>query len=438
MKVRTLVIVFFFSLISYSQSVDVLAKEFITYLDVNVSKAYADYLDETFKAKVKESQLENIWKQLEGAYGNFIIGKFICIDSIGENKQVFIDCKFEKSSLIINSVFNSSKKIVGFFIVAEASCEKKEYLNPSYVKQKRFNETEMSFRSENYKMFGSLVLPKKMKPKTPIFIFVHGSGPNDRDETIGPNKIFKDLAYGLATKGIASLRYDKRTYLYKDSINGKDIHKEVLNDVSSAIKWIKSQTEFKDSPILIIGHSLGAYLAPLIAKQNIEVKGIVMLAGNCRPLEDLIKEQFHYLFHLSSKSSVEMSDEIINIEKKYVYIKNNLSKNSPTNKLPLNIPASYWLSMKLYDQKDVISKLMVPIFVLQGERDYQVTMTDFELWNNTMKDKANYSSKAYKKLNHLFLEGEGKLVPAEYMNKSNVPKYIIEDIFIWLKKQNNL
>ena len=434
MKKWIAILLLFFSINSNAQSIDVLAKEFVTYLDVNVSKAYSDYLDEAFKAKVKESQLENIWKQLEGAYGDFIIGDFICIDSIGENKQVFIECKFEKNSLIINSVFNSSKKVVGFFIVAEASCQKKEYLNPSYVKPKKFNETEVSFKSEGYKMFGSLVLPKKMKPKTPVFIFIHGSGPSDRDETIGPNKIFKDLAYGFATNGVASLRYDKRTYLYKDSINGKNINKEVLNDVSSAIKWIKNQTEFKDNPILIIGHSLGAYLAPLIAKQNNEIEGIVMLAGNCRPLEDLIREQFHYLFHLSSKNSVEMNDEIINIEQKYMYVKNNLTAKSPANKLPLNIPASYWLSMKLYDQKDVISKLTIPIFVLQGERDYQVTMTDFELWNNTMKGKANYSSKAYGKLNHLFLEGEGKSSPAEYMNESNVPKYIIDDIIDWVKK----
>ncbi|MDZ7606573.1 MAG: hypothetical protein U5K79_13515 [Cyclobacteriaceae bacterium] len=58
-----------------------------------------------------------------------------------------------------------------------------------------------------------MTLPKG-KNSFPIVLFVHGSGPNDRDETIGPNKPFRDIAYGLAEKGIASLRYDKRTFVY--------------------------------------------------------------------------------------------------------------------------------------------------------------------------------------------------------------------------------
>jgi len=325
-------------------------------------------------------------------------------------------------------------KIEGFFIATTIPCEPIVYSVPKYVKEKRFVEETVTFKSDDLMMKCVVVLPTKLKKETPIFIFVHGSGPNDRDEFVGPNKIFKDLAYGLATKGIPSLRYDKRSYLYKSLELNNDINKEVLNDVKSAIKWVKSQDAVKDRPIYIIGHSLGAYLAPQIANTNSEINGLIMMAGNCRPLEDLIVEQYLYLFHLNESNAVELRNEIADLEIKMKYLKDSLNESSSSEKLPLNLPASYWMSLKKYNHKKAIQNLSVPVFVMQGERDYQVTMTDYELWSEVMQGKSNYYSKRYPKLNHLFLENEGASNPSEYMIQSHVPKYVIKDIVRWVSK----
>ena len=141
---------------------------------------------------------------------------------------------------------------------------------------------------------GLLTIPRNTT-SFPIVILVHGSGPNDRDETIGPNKPLRDLAFGLASFGIASIRYDKRTLVYGEKIVSEglkiNLETEVLIDVTSAIRLAKSIDGVRD--IYIIGHSLGSMLSPKIASENNDVAGIVMMAGNARPLEDLIIEQYY-------------------------------------------------------------------------------------------------------------------------------------------------
>lgn len=271
-------------------------------------------------------------------------------------------------------------------------------------------------------------------PSYPIAVLVHGSGPNDRDETIGPNKPFRDLAFGLAEFGIASIRYDKRTLVYGKKIVSEgleiNLETEVLIDVSSAIRLAKSIDGVSD--IYIIGHSLGAMLAPKIANENKAVAGIVLMAGNARPLQNLIVEQYSYLFsqdgigEQEEKALDDLKVQIDNLDKL-----NQEPFDSSLN-LPLNLQASYWKSLMDYNQVNEIKTVGARVLILQGERDYQVTMEDFNLWKKALKTHVNVDFKSYSKLNHLFLEGEGKSYPAEYQIESNIPPYVIKDISNWI------
>ncbi len=92
----------------------------------------------------------------------------------------------------------------------------------------------------------------------------------------------------------------------------------------------------------------------------------------------------------------------------------------------------YWLYLCNYNQVEEAKKITVPILILQGERDYQVTMKDFQIWKQELKEKRNVSFRSYPKLNHLFLEGEGKSFPGEYQYAGNIPEYVIEDISVWI------
>jgi pimeloyl-ACP methyl ester carboxylesterase len=274
----------------------------------------------------------------------------------------------------------------------------------------------------------------KGKNNFPIVIFVHGSGPNDRDETIGPNKPFRDIAHRLAEKGIASLRYDKRTFVYGIQAfshpDSMDLATEVPDDVRSAIDTLRRVHGI--SAIFIIGHSLGGMLAPEIAMANPEVAGIIMLAGNARPFAELIVAQTEYL--LGADGLQETDEKAMSELREQIEILDKFDSGIDIGDqpLPLKLPKAYWRSVLDYDQLAVMKSVKIPVLILQGERDYQVTMEDFELWKRTTIGMGNVTFQSFPKLNHLFLEGEGPSYPSEYDIESNVPTYVTDTIVNWI------
>jgi uncharacterized protein len=274
------------------------------------------------------------------------------------------------------------------------------------------------------------------KKNIPIIILVHGSGPNDKDETIGPNKVFRDLAVGLAANGVATLRYDKRTRVYAKDLKPDSItiKEETIEDALSAIKLASTFSEIDKFQIYILGHSLGGMLAPEIAAESKNLKGIILLAANARPLEDLIVDQTNYILSLDSLTGAE-KEQLHILEMQVAKVKSNtLTIQTVASELPLGVHANYWMVLNKYHPLETVKKLKSRILILQGERDYQVTMIDYALWKKELSDNKNASFKSYPKLSHLFIEGEGNSTPSEYENAGNVADYILTDISEWIKK----
>src|SRR5262249_25909652 len=131
-------------------------------------------------------------------------------------------------------------------------------------------------------------------------VLVHGSGPHDLDETIGPNRPFRDLAWGLASKGVVVLRYDKRTHSHGGEMTEKDINvrAEVIDDAVTALALLRQQPDVDPASVFLLGHSLGGCLAPAIAKEDGKLKGVILLSGTIRPMKDVIVDQLTYLASL--------------------------------------------------------------------------------------------------------------------------------------------
>lgn len=300
-----------------------------------------------------------------------------------------------------------------------------------------FREKEITICSGNFQLPGTLTLPLAGS-HFPIVVLVHGSGPSDRDETFGPNKPFRDIAHGLAAKGIAVLRYEKRTKVYGAKSFPNDsviIDAETTDDALAAIDLASTFKEVDAKRLYVVGHSLGGMLAPRIAERSRKpLSGIILLAANARSLEDLILEQTAYLASLSPLSGLanaqmeEMKKRIINIKKLGTvdFDRSILS--------PFNIPLSYWQSLHEYDQVKVAKSLHIPMLVLQGERDYQVTMTDFELWRSALSGKKKVQFKSYPALNHLLQVGSGKSTPQEYSQVNPVDSSLIQDMATFIHK----
>ena len=400
------------SITSKSQVIDT-GKSFINSLliEKNYSKSYS-YFDETVKTKISETLLKETVEKLETQLGQF---KSI-IETNNDKETYFYYSNFEKMKLDIKINFNQNNKVVGFFFVPHKEFKKENSLGK-----------DLNIKSNNIELKGTLLVPESLNLKK-IVIFVHGSGPNDRDETIFENKPFKDIAENLYSKGISSYRFDKRTLSNPESFNDKStIDDEVTNDIINIVTYFKNDSQFSNYEIIVLGHSLGAYLLPRIANKSNQISKIILLAANSQPLDKLIIEQYEYLYKLTPTQ--ELKDALQEVKEQTALLNSKVfNLNTTKENLPLNLSANYWKSILDYKPIKEIQKVKIPILILQGERDYQVTMKDFELWKTKLKNNKKVSFISYPKLNHIFMSGEKPSDPKEYAIKGIVDEKVIEDI----------
>jgi dienelactone hydrolase len=404
------------------------------------NKEYAKIIancDSSVLSKIDASKLEQVWTGLLGQLGPVKkTGEPVLMEKEGVG---YVDqlCEFEKVSLVFRLGFNKSNKINTLLFLPAPP--KENYREPSYCLKDRFEEKEIVVRTGTFELPGTFTFPKTEK-KFPVVILVHGSGPNGRDESIGSIKVFKDLAYGLASSGVGVIRYDKRTSVYGTKsaadIDSITVKEEVTDDVASAVKLAKTLPGVDTTKIFLIGHSLGAMLMPRIATDIPGLAGVVMMAGNARPLEDVYLDQVIYLQNLDKNFTEEERKTLGEVKLQCLRVKKLGHGFSPAaSELPLNINAKYWRDLNNYKQTQVAGALTLPILILQGQRDYQVTMTDYNLWDKELFSKKNVTLHSYPKLNHAFTEGEGvKSSPGEYEIPANVPEYVIKDILSFIKK----
>src|SRR5262245_29567479 len=395
-------------------------------------KATKDF-DKTMLKVSGADKLEKFWKDLRKQVGALKKTGTLRTGKRGKYDLLFIPCEFEKLKLDLRVTFDSDGKISGFGLELPAG----DYKPPSYVRPDTFTEREVTVGDGEWKLPGTLTLPKGDGP-FPAAVLVHGSGPQDRDETIGPSKPFRDLAWGLASRGIAVLRYEKRTRAHgKKVVEVQDkftIKEEVVDDALAAVGLLRKTEKIDPKKVFVIGHSLGALMAPRMAELEPAIAGIVMMAGNKRALEDVILDQVTYIASLQKEPTEEQKKALEDLKKQIALIKDGkLGPDTPKKELPFDQPAAYWLSLKAYDQSATAKRLKQPILVLQGERDYQVTMEDFAGWKKVLADKKNARLKSYPNLNHLFATGKGKARPEEYTKEGHVDVEVVDDIAAWIK-----
>jgi len=275
---------------------------------------------------------------------------------------------------------------------------------------------------------GTLSLPR-VGHKVAAVVLVHGSGPNDRDETIGPNRPFADLAAGLASHGVAVLRYDKRTKVVPQAFaptRAFTVRDEVIDDARAAVALLRARPEIDPRRIVVLGHSLGATLAPRIAEGDADVAAIVLLAAAARPLAGIIVEQTEYLASLDGPPDAQMQARLAEV--RAAAARADAVKPGDTGGPILNLPRAYWADLNAHDPAADAAALKIPVLVLQGGRDYQVTTQDFDRFRAALAGHANATLTLLPRLNHLFTAGEGKSVPAEYERPGHVDRAVIDAI----------
>jgi dienelactone hydrolase len=393
--------------------------------------------DATMRKALPEAKLGEVWSSVREQVGDF--AEVVKTRKLRHEKYdiVILTCKFANGALDVRVVFDPEGRVSGLFF-APAQLEV-DYKQPAYVNRSSFQEREVRFGDESWQLPGTLSLPKGKGP-FPAVVLVHGSGPQDRDETVGANMPFRDLAWGLASRGIAVLRYEKRTKehasrmaAFRYTITTKE---ETTDDALHAAAALRKTKEVDPRRVFVLGHSLGGMLLPRVGFIDPDLAGLIVLAGTTRSLEVVILEQSTYLASLDGDLSDAERTALNRLKTQVAKVK-KLKPGDVTapDELPLGLPASYWLDLRDYHPPTAARTLAHPMLILQGGRDYQVTRDDFEGWKKALSGRDNVSFKVYPVLNHLFIGGSGKSRPAEYQVAGHVAVEVIEDIADWIRRK---
>ena len=291
-----------------------------------------------------------------------------------------------------------------------------------------------------YPLKGILTLPEDLSKPVPAVVFVHGSGSSNMDEKVGKCTPFKDLAEGLTEFGIASVRYDKRSYAHGlKMLREKNItvKEETIEDAILATELLKEDFRIDKENIFIAGHSMGGMLAPRIDAEGGNYKGLILMAGSPRRLEEIMLDQNEAVMS-SGKGLLQwfVNKQVVKISAMFEGMYELTDEEAKKKKVGNGTTLYYFKEMGEHQASEYLLKLKKPILIMQGEKDFQATPEkDFAAYKELLKDKENVTFKLYENLNHLFVNSVyGNIMKAmkEYKVEQHIGENVIKDLADWI------
>ena len=293
-----------------------------------------------------------------------------------------------------------------------------------------------------YPLNGLLTIPEGITEPVPAVVFVHGSGASNMDEKVGKLTPFKDLAEGLAKLGVASIRYDKRSFAHGlKMIREKDItvKEETIEDAILATEMLKKDSRIDKDNIFIIGHSMGAMLAPRIDAEGGNYKGLIMMAGSPRKLEEIMIDQNEDVLH-STKGFVRwiVKKQVAKITEMFEGLYLLSDEDAKKKKVGGGTTLYYFKEMGEHSASDYLTTTQKPMLIMQGEKDFQATVgKDFQAYKQLLGNKNNVAFRLYENLNHAFVPsvyGDIMKAKQEYNIEQHISENVIADIANWIKE----
>ena len=295
-----------------------------------------------------------------------------------------------------------------------------------------------------YPLNGLLTLPENITEPVPAVVFVHGSGSSNMDEKVGQLTPFKDLAEGLANKGIASIRYDKRSFAHglkmvRDKSTIITVKEETIDDAILATELLKKDSRIDSHNIFIIGHSMGGMLAPRIDSEGGKYKGLIIMAGTPRKLEDVMLEQNEAVLS-STKGLVNwiVRKQVAKLSGLFSGLYELSDEEAKKKKVMGGTTLYYFKEMGEHSVADYLATTKKPMLIVQGEKDFQVSVEkDFNEYKRLLNDKTNVEFRLYENLNHAFvnyLYSDILKAKQEYNTERHIGEEVVSDIADWIMK----
>lgn len=296
-----------------------------------------------------------------------------------------------------------------------------------------------------YPLNGLLTLPESVSVPIPAVVFVHGSGASNMDEKVGKLTPFKDLAQGLARHGIASIRYDKRSFAHglkmlRDKSLEITVKEETVDDAITAAALLRKDPRIDPKKVFIIGHSMGGMLAPRIDAEGGNFSGLIIMAGSPRRLEEIMLDQNEAVLR-STKGFVHwiVKKQVAKITKLFEDLYEISDEEARKKKMGGGTTLYYFKEMGTYPAADRLKSTEKLVLILQGEKDFQATAEkDFAAYRQLLAVKENVTFRLYPGLNHAFVPsvvGDIMKAKQEYAVEQHIGEEVIRDIADWILGQ---
>lgn len=402
------------------------ATQLLDRLDAGDWNRAGEHFSAAMQDALAAEQLQQVWTALPRQLGPALGRGAARHERSGPFEVVVVPLRHQSATLDARVTFDADGRIAGFHVVPAAPPPP-----PAATGKDGFTEQPLAVGEGVGALPGTLALPRDAA-RVPAAVLVHGSGPHDRDETIGPNRPFLDLARGLARRGVAVLRYEKRSHARPQEFASATytVDTETVDDAVQAVAAVAAHPRVDPARVYVLGHSLGAMMAPRIA-QRAPVAGLVLLAAPARPLEDVLLEQVRFLAALEDAVSSEAQAQIAAIEAGVAQVK-ALGARPDAERLLLDLPVAYWRDLAGYDPVAALEALPQPALVVHAGRDIQVGQADWARWRGAFDDSPRVSLRSFPALNHLMIAGEGPGTPKEYFQPGQVDASLIDAIAAWI------
>ncbi|MCR6662393.1 MAG: alpha/beta fold hydrolase [Luteimonas sp.] len=403
-----------------------LAVQTLDRLDAGEYQAIVESFTPEARAAIDAESLSRIWTGLPAQLGEPTGRGEPAFNLRGALRVVVIPLHYERGMLNAIVSLDAHDRVAGLLLQPPVAAPP-----PRPAAAAGVRETEVHIGSGERALPGTLSLPAPGDGLFPGVVLVHGSGPQDRDETIGPNRPFLDIAHGLAAQGIAVLRYDKRTRARpQDYATGEyGVDDEVTLDAVTAIETLRNTPGIDPQRIYVLGHSLGAMMAPRIAARA-DTAGAILFAAPSRPLLDILVEQFERMASADGTVSEAGRKAIDGLQGGIARIR--AGEDVPASEAPLGQSTTYWRSIEAVDPVGEAKSLAIPLLLLHGHRDIQVTDDDWRGWRDAFADDPRARLKSYPALSHLGIAGTGPGSLVDYQTAGRVDAALIRDIVEWI------
>jgi dienelactone hydrolase len=402
-------------------------------------EAIRDYFTEALKPLVAPSALKAAWDAEVAQHGPLTsVGEPTSEEAQPGMTVVTVPLAFERGALTLTVPVTGSGQLAGLTL-APADPDQSPWQPPEYAAPALFEEQDLVIEAAGaLAVPGTLSLPRAAS-SIPGVVLLSGSGPEDRDGTIAKSKPLADLAWGLASRGIAVLRFDKVTFAHPEDVKADldfTVADEYLPHALAAIQQLRNHPAIDHRRVFLAGHSLGGTVAPRVAAAEPSLAGLVILAGGTEPLQWAIVRQFRYIAALAPVAPGESGSMVDVVTAQAEHVDSpDLSPETPASELPFGVPAPYWLDLRSYDPVATAAALGKPILICQGGRDYQATVEgDLARWRAGLDGDPGVTVRVYPPDNHFFFPGTGLSSPAELAPPQHVDPAVVTDIADWIDR----